>query len=210
MKGETVMLDLGANLECGARNLVDFAIMGRAFAKTVLGVPEPTYGLLNVGSEELKGHDALREARDTLASGMIAGFHGFVEGDDITKGTVDVVVTDGFTGNIALKAAEGTAKLMAEYLRRTFRSSMMAGFGYLMARGALKKLRKRMDPRRYNGAVFLGLNAIAVKSHGGTDALGFAHACSVTIDMVKHHLIEKIRADYALMSPATPSKAVAG
>jgi glycerol-3-phosphate acyltransferase PlsX len=210
MKGETVMLDLGANVECDARNLIDFAIMGRAFARTVLGVPEPTYGLLNVGSEDLKGHDALREARETLASGLVPGFHGFVEGDDITKGTVDVVVTDGFTGNIALKAAEGTAKLMAEYLRRTFRSSMMAGLGYVLARGALKKLRKRMDPRRYNGAVFLGLNAIAVKSHGGTDALGFAHACSVAIDMVKHRLIEKIRADYARLAPATPSKAAIG
>lgn len=209
LRGETVMLDLGANVECDAKNLIDFAVMGKAFARTVLGVPQPTYGLLNVGSEEVKGHGALQEAREFLAGGLVPGFHGFVEGDDITKGTVDVVVTDGFTGNVALKAAEGTAKLMSEYLNRTFRSSMLAGLGYLMARGALRKLRKRMDPRRYNGAVFLGLNAIAVKSHGGTDALGFAHACSVAIDMVKHRLIEKIRADYAVLAPA-PSKAAAG
>ncbi len=121
-----------------------------------------------------------------------------------------MVVTDGFTGNIALKTAEGTAKLMTEYFRRTFRSSLMAGLGYLLARGALRKLRKRVDPRRYNGAVFLGLNAVAVKSHGGTDALGFAHAVGVAIDMVKQRLIDKIRADYASFSaPSEPSRAAA-
>jgi len=211
LKGESAMLDLGANLQCDAKNLVDFAIMGRAFARTVLGVPEPTYALLNVGSEELKGHEDLREARDILAATGDAGFRGFIEGDDITKGTVDVVVTDGFTGNIALKAAEGTAKLIGEYLNRTFRSSVMAGLGYIFARSALRKLRKRLDPRRYNGAVFLGLNGIAVKSHGGTDALGFAHAVGVGVDMIKHGLIEKIRSDYARMAPPPPeSRAAAG
>ncbi len=211
LRGETVMLDLGANVACDAQNLIDFAVMGKAFARTVLGVQEPTYALLNVGSEELKGHESLKEAREFLGAQGDPNFRGFVEGDDITKGTVDVVVTDGFTGNVALKTAEGTAKLMTEYFRRTFRSSVLAGLGYLLARGALRKLRKRVDPRRYNGAVFLGLNAIAVKSHGGTDALGFAHAVSVAIDMVKYRLIEKIRSDYAsFATPLEPSKAAAG
>ena len=205
LKGESAMLDLGANLQCDAKNLVDFSIMGRAFARTVLGVPEPTYGLLNVGSEELKGHEDLQEARDILAATGDPGFKGFVEGNDITKGTVDVIVTDGFTGNIALKAAEGTAKLVSEYLNRTFRSSVMAGMGYILARSALLKLRKRLDPRRYNGAVFLGLNGVAVKSHGGTDALGFAHAVGVAVDMIKHGIIEKIRSDYARMTPPNPA-----
>ena len=115
---------------------------------------------------------------------------GFVEGDDIAKGTVDVVVTDGFTGNVALKTAEGTATLYTEFLRRTFRSSLLAGLGYLLARPALRKLRKRVDPRHYNGAVFLGLNGIAVKSHGGTDALGFAHAIGVAVDLARHGFLE--------------------
>jgi len=211
LRGETVMLDLGANLLCDAQNLVDFAVMGKAFARTVLAVPNPTYGLLNVGSEELKGHEALQEAREVLASLNDGCFHGFVEGDDICKGTVDVVVTDGFTGNIAVKTAEGTAKMITEYFRRTFRSSLLAGLGYIMAKGALRKLRKRLDPRGYNGAVFLGLNAIAVKSHGGTDALGFAHAVGVAIDMVQHRLIERIREDYARYAhPPAPPQAAAG
>lgn len=201
LRGETIMLDLGANLQCDAKNLVDFSIMGSAFARTVLGIPEPSFGLLNVGIEEQKGHEDLQQARDLLVAEPISGrFHGFVEGDDITKGTVDVVVTDGFTGNIALKTAEGTAKLVSEYLKRAFRSSPLAGLGYLLARPAMQKLRKRIDPRRYNGAVFLGLNSIAVKSHGGTDALGFAHAIGAAVDMVKHGLIDKIRADVAARS----------
>jgi len=122
-------------------------------------------------------------------------FVGFVEGDDIAKGTVDVVVTDGFTGNVALKTAEGTATLYTEFLRRTFRSSLLAGFGYLLARPAMHKLGKRVDPRRYNGAVFLGLNGIAVKSHGGSDALGFAHAIGVAIDLARHGFLETMRKD---------------
>ena len=209
LRGESAMLDLGANLQCDAKNLIDFAIMGRAFAHTVLGVPEPTYALLNVGSEELKGHEYLQEARDILAASGDPGFRGFIEGNDITKGTVDVIVTDGFTGNIALKTAEGTAKLVSEYLSRTFRSSVMAGLGYILARPALRKLRKRLDPRRYNGAVFLGLNGIAVKSHGGTDAVGFAHAVGVAVDMIRHGLIEKIRSDYARMTPPAPESRAA-
>lgn len=194
IKGESVMLDLGANVHCDAGNLVDFAVMGTAFARTVLGVPEPTFGLLNVGSEETKGHEALHEASVILREASLPGqFQGFVEGDDITKGSVDVIVTDGFTGNVALKTAEGTAKLITEFMRRTFKSSMLAGIGYLLARPALNKLRQRVDPRRYNGAVFLGLNGIAVKSHGGTDAMGFANAIGVAVDLLEHDFIEETR-----------------
>ncbi len=196
-RGESVMLDLGANVHCDAGNLVDFSIMGRAFARAVLGVASPSHALLNVGSEETKGHEALQEARVRLAHLDPEGFKGFVEGDDLSRGTVDVVVTDGFTGNVALKTAEGTVKLISEFLNRTFRSSLFASLGYLLARQAMQKLRKRLDPRRYNGAVFLGLNGIVVKSHGGTDALGFAHAISVAIDMVKHGVIETIAKDCA-------------
>ena len=146
--------------------------------------------MLNVGSEEIKGHEALHEASAILKGADLPGrFVGFIEGDDIGRGTVDVVVTDGFTGNVALKTAEGTAKLINEFVRRTFRSSLLAGLGYLLARPALRKLRKRVDPRRYNGAVFLGLNGVAVKSHGGTDALGFANAIGVAVDMVQQDFL---------------------
>jgi glycerol-3-phosphate acyltransferase PlsX len=194
--GESVMLDLGANVQCDAQNLVDFAIMGNAFSRTVLGTMEPSYGLLNVGAEERKGHEALWEARDRLNEIKLPGrFHGFIEGDDIAKGTVDVIVTDGFTGNVALKAAEGTAKLIGSYLKSTFKSSIFAQMGYLLARRAMQKLRKRTDPRRYNGAMFLGLNGIAVKSHGGTDPVGFANAIGVAVDLARGGFLERIRAD---------------
>ncbi|HET6223864.1 MAG TPA: phosphate acyltransferase PlsX [Dongiaceae bacterium] len=207
LRGESIMLDLGANVECDADNLVQFALMGNVFARTVLGVLQPTMGLLNVGSEEIKGHEAVREASAILSSTALPGrFHGFIEGDDIAKGTVDVIVTDGFTGNIALKSIEGTAKLYSEFLRQTFRSSILARLGYLMARPALNGLRIRFDPRRYNGAIFLGLNGVAVKSHGGTDALGFANAIGVAIDMVLHGAIEKIKEDFArLTAQSMPS-----
>jgi glycerol-3-phosphate acyltransferase PlsX len=210
LKGETVMLDLGANVHCDAGNLIDFAVMGTAFARVVLGLEAPTYGLLNVGSEEIKGHEALHEASTFLREAGLPGkFVGFIEGDDIAKGTVDVVVTDGFTGNIALKTAEGTAKMVNEYVRRSFRSSVMAGFGYLMARSALNKLRVRIDPRRYNGAVFLGLNGIAVKSHGGTDAMGFANAVGVAIDLSQHDLIAHTRAACGVLEHRSSEKRAA-
>jgi len=210
LKGETLMLDLGANLQCDAKNLVDFAVMGTACARTILGVLEPTYGLLNVGAEEIKGHESLQEASAILRNSKLPGsFVGFVEGDDITKGTVDVVITDGFTGNIALKTAEGTAKLVNEYVRRTFKSSLFAGLGYLLARPALNKLRQRIDPRRYNGAIFLGLNGIVVKSHGGTDAMGFANAIGVAVDMVKHDFIEQIRQEASAFTSTPPQSQAA-
>jgi phosphate acyltransferase len=212
LRGETLMLDLGANVVCDGRNLVDFAVMGNAFARCVVGVLQPSYGLLNVGSEEMKGHEALQEASAVLRDADLPGdFVGFVEGDDIAKGSVDVVITDGFTGNIALKTAEGTASLISEYMRRTFKSSLLAGLGYLLARSAMRKLRKRLDPRHYNGAIFLGLNGIAVKSHGGTDELGFANAIGVAIDMKKYGIVERTRADFAnLTLPSFKAQAVNG
>ena len=209
-RGESVMLDLGANIECDAENLVQFALMGDVFARTVLGLIEPTVGLLNVGEEDLKGNDAVRgaSARLRLAVTPIR-FYGFVEGDDIAAGTVDVVVTDGFTGNVAVKTAEGTAKLFAEFLEAAFRHSLPARIGYLFARGALRKLRMRCDPRRYNGAMLLGLNGIADKSHGSTDAFGFANAIGVAVDMNVNGFLNKIRVELARLSsvPSAPQRA---
>ncbi len=206
LRGESVMLDLGANLVCDADNLVQFAIMGNVFARTVLGIHRPTIGLLNVGSEEVKGHEAVRDAAAVLrATSMPGEFHGFVEGDDIARGTVDVIVTDGFTGNVALKTLEGTTKLYAEFLRRSFKSSLVARVGYLLARPALNALRVRTDPRRYNGAIFLGLNGVAVKSHGGTDALGFANAIGVAVDMITQNSLDKIRDDFARFLAGNPT-----
>jgi len=202
LRSESVMLDLGANVQCDADNLVQFAVMGNVFARTVLGVREPTVGLLNVGSEELKGHDAVKVAHGILrqATTLPGKFIGFVEGDDITRGTVDVIVTDGFTGNVALKSIEGAVKLYSHFLRQTFKSSWMAGIGYLLARPAMNALRARVDPRRYNGAIFMGLNGVCVKSHGGTDAFGFANAIGVAVDMLTNGTIEKMRQDFATMS----------
>ena len=202
-RGESVMLDLGANVECDADNLVQFALLGDAFARTVLGLVEPTIGLLNVGSEDQKGNDAVRAASLRLRGALSPiRFYGFIEGDDIAAGTVDVVVTDGFTGNIAVKTAEGTAKLFSEFLAGAFRHSLSARVGYLFARNALRKLHMRIDPRRYNGAVFLGLRGIAVKSHGSTDALGFAHAIGVAVDMQVNGFLDKIRLDLARLNAA--------
>ncbi len=197
LSGESVMLDLGANIECDADNLVQFAVMGEMFARTVLGRMQPTVGLLNVGAEELKGHEALRQAAQTLRdSDLPIEFYGFIEGDDIAAGVVDVVVTDGFTGNIALKTAEGTARLVGAFLRQAFKSSIFAGLGYLLAKHAIWKMRRRVDPRSYNGAVLLGLNGIVVKSHGGSDALGFSTALGVAIDMARHGFIDRIRDEF--------------
>jgi glycerol-3-phosphate acyltransferase PlsX len=193
-RGDVVLLDLGANVQCDARNLVEFAIMGDAFARVALGLTAPSIGLLNVGSEELKGDDRVRAAAEILRDSHVGTqFRGFIEGHDITAGTVDVVVTDGFTGNVALKTGEGALKLMRDLLRQVFTSSVPARLGYLLARPALDRLREWMDPRRYNGAILLGLNGVVVKSHGGTDALGFAHAVDVAMDMVTHGYNDRIR-----------------
>lgn len=192
-RGESVMLDLGANIQCDANNLFQFALLGEVFARTVLGLKRPRVGLLNVGEEDMKGHEVLRDASALLrAPGLPILFEGFIEGDDVWEGTVDVAVTDGFTGNVALKTAEGLARLYSGLLRAAFQSSLASKLGYLLARPALNKVRQRLDPRRYNGAMFLGLNGIAVKSHGGTDAFGFANAVGVAIDMVANGFNDKI------------------
>ncbi len=192
-KGETVMLDLGANLECDANNLAEFAIMGSVFAQVLLGLDAPRVGLLNVGSEELKGHEEVRQAAAWLRNEQVGiNFQGFVEGNDIGAGKADVVVTDGFTGNVALKSIEGTAKLYTQFVRDAFRTSTFAKIGYLFASGAWTKLRQRVDPRRYNGGVFLGLDGVCVKSHGGTDGLGFAYAIGVAVDLVRYEYKNKL------------------
>ncbi len=193
-RGDVVMLDLGANVVCDTRNLVEFAVMGDVFARTVLGLTSPTIGLLNVGSEESKGDETLRRAADILRKSHIGPqFHGFVEGHDIAAGTTDVIVTDGFTGNIALKTGEGALKLIGQLLRQVFSSGIAARLGYLLARPGLDRLREWLDPRRYNGAVMLGLSGVVVKSHGGTDAQGFAHAVDVAMDMVVHRFNDRMR-----------------
>jgi glycerol-3-phosphate acyltransferase PlsX len=218
-RGETVMLDLGANLECDADNLAEFSVMGSVFAQVLLGLDSPKVGLLNVGSEELKGHEELRQAAGWLRrDGVPVDFHGFVEGDDIGSGLVDVVVTDGFTGNVALKSIEGTAKLYSGFVRDVFRTSTFAKIGGLFAAGAFRKLRKRADPRRYNGGVFLGLDGICVKSHGGTDALGFAYAIGVAVDLVRYEYRSKLVEGLAKLkqvasapdAPTTPALQASG
>ncbi len=213
-RGETVMLDLGANLECDADNLAEFAVMGSVFAQVLLGIDAPRVGLLNVGSEELKGHEELRQAAAWLRRpGGPVNFHGFVEGNDIGSGVVDVVVTDGFTGNVALKAIEGTAKLYTGWVRDVFRTSTFAKIGGLFASGAWVKLRKRVDPRRYNGGVFLGLDGVCVKSHGGTDDLGFAYAIGMARDMVRYEYKSKLveglaKLHQVVSAPDAPEEAV--
>ncbi len=196
MRGESTMLDLGANVDCDTNNLVQFAVMGAAFARTALGVQRPSVGLLNVGVEDVKGHDAVRNAARMLReSDLPFEFYGFVEGNDIGAGTVDVIVTDGFTGNVALKTAEGTARLYSRFLRAAFRRSLISRLGYLLAKPALEALRQKVDPRVYNGALFVGLNGIVVKSHGGTDATGFASAIGVAVDMIRGRYGDLIVAD---------------
>lgn len=182
MTGKTVVLDLGANAECRADHLVQFALMGEVLAKSCgIGGDNPSIGLLNIGSEESKGIPVLQQAFEKLKS--LPNFYGFVEGNDITKGTTDIVVTDGFSGNIALKAIEGAAKLMKHFIQEAMSSSLFGKIGYLIAKPAFAKLSKRMDPRLYNGAILLGLKGIAVKSHGGTDEVGYAEAIRVALEL---------------------------
>lgn len=188
-----VLLDMGANIDCTADNLVQFAMMGDAYARAVLGLEHPKIGLLNVGSEDMKGHDEVKDAHKVLRSGTIPiHYHGFVEGNDILEGTTDVVVTDGFTGNIALKTAEGASRLIYSSLKTAIENSFTAKIGYLLARPAIRMALKRFDPRKLNGAILLGLNGIAVKSHGGADAKSFANAIHVAIQLVENHVNEKI------------------
>ena len=192
------MLDLGANIECDAENLVQFAILGQAFHHSLTGKEAPRLGLLNVGEEEQKGHEYLRVASRQLADPDLGiNYQGFVEGSDITNGKLDVVVTDGFSGNIALKTAEGISSMFTRLLRRSFAKTWLSRLGYFLARSALSDMRQHIDPRSYNGAVFLGLNGIAVKSHGGTDRIGFANAINVAAELVDHGFIPDVSAAIA-------------
>mgnify|MGYP002022093849 CR=1 FL=1 len=205
-RGRSVMLDLGANIDCNAGNLVQFAVMGEVFARNVLDLKNPSIGILNVGSENLKGNEAVKTASVLLQDSTLPiKFHGFIEGDDIGKGIVDVVVTDGFTGNVALKTAEGTAKLFGFHLKQALSESLLSKFAALIASKSLKKFKNKFDPRLYNGAMFLGLNGICIKSHGGTDALGFANAIHVAIEMITHSFNEGIKEDYAKISEHIPA-----
>ncbi len=194
LRGRSIVLDLGANIGADAEHLVQLAVMGGAMARTLFDLDRPKIGLLNIGVEEVKGLEPVREAGKILREEQFAhlDYFGFVEGDDIGKGTVDVVVTEGFAGNIALKAAEGTARQFATYLRDAMSQSLLAKIGYLFARGAFRALREKMDPRQSNGGVFLGLNGVVIKSHGGTDPEGFAAAIDVGYGMVRHELLSKI------------------
>ncbi|MDO9415999.1 phosphate acyltransferase PlsX [Pararhizobium sp.] len=197
LKGESIVLDVGATIGADAQQLMDFALMGGAMARALFDVARPTLGLLNVGVEEVKGQEEVKEAGRMIREADMEGidYLGFVEGDDIGRGTVDVVVTEGFSGNIALKTAEGTARQIAEYLRAAMSRTLLAKIGYILAKGAFDRVREKMDPRKVNGGVFLGLNGIVIKSHGGTDAEGFAAAIDVGYDMAKNGLKEKIEYD---------------
>jgi len=179
--GHTYMLDLGANASCTPLQLSQFAVMGSVLAADLEGAHErPRVGLLNIGTEDIKGNDIVQAAHNLLAAGDI-NYVGFVEGDDIFSDKVDVVVTDGFTGNVALKAMEGAARLIADALREEFSRTTLRKLGYLAARPALNALRTRIDPRRYNGASMIGLNGIVIKSHGGADLFGFQRAIEVAV-----------------------------
>jgi len=197
-RGASVMLDLGANVECGAHNLVQFAVMGEAFARVVLGLERPTIGILNVGSEDQKGGQAVRDAARILqeSKDLPADFKGFIEGTDIGLGTVDVIVTDGFTGNVALKTAEGIAHLFGHFLRESLQSSVLSKIGAVLAKPALNRFKVKMDPRRYNGAMFLGLNGICIKSHGSTDAFGFSNAVKVAANLIQSGINEDIKVHF--------------
>ncbi|WP_374405026.1 phosphate acyltransferase PlsX [Pelagerythrobacter sp.] len=201
---DVIMLDLGANTEADARNLVQFAIMGAAYSRIVNGLAEPRVRLLNIGTEETKGTDALRIAAAQLqaATGLALSFDGFVESDKINRGEVDVVVTDGFSGNIALKAIEGTARFVTDLLRSAFTSSLRSKIGFLVSRPATELLRHHLDPNNHNGAVFLGLNGVVVKSHGSASAAGVANAVAVAARLLEDELTHRISTDLAALGEA--------
>jgi phosphate acyltransferase len=195
LRGESIVLDVGATIGADAQHLIDLAIMGSAMARIIFDIDRPTVGLLNVGVEEIKGLEEVKAAGRVLREASLPhlDYHGFVEGDDLGKGTVDVIVTEGFTGNIALKTAEGTAKQIGQYIRDAMNHSWSSRLGYLLARSAFNALRDKMDPGKVNGGVFLGLDGVVIKSHGGADAESFAGAIEVGYDMVRHELLGKIR-----------------
>jgi len=216
---DVIMLDLGANTEADARNLVQFAIMGAAYSRVVNGFDRPRVRLLNIGTEEIKGTEALRDAAAQLqqASGLALQFDGFVESDKINRGEVDVVVTDGFSGNIALKAIEGAARFVTDLLRNAFTSSLRSKIGFLVSRPATELLKHHLDPNNHNGAVFLGLNGVVVKSHGSATAKGVANAVEVAARLLEDDITNRITQDltelnetlWRVMANGTPGAEVA-
>lgn len=206
--GHTAVLDVGANVNSDAHQLVEFAIMGEAFHRAVHHIEKPTIGLLNVGSEDMKGRDEVRQAAAILKDGAFdLDYRGFVEGDDLSKGTVDVVVTDGFTGNIALKTAEGTARLISGLMKEALLSTPFSRLGALIASGALKTMRRKIDPGSVNGGPLLGLNGLVIKSHGGADARGFGNAVRIALDLAESDYLTKVAANLARLD-STPHPAV--
>jgi glycerol-3-phosphate acyltransferase PlsX len=199
LRGTSIVLDVGAGIGADARQLIDFAVMGGAMARALFNIPRPTVGLLNIGVEEVKGLEEVRTAgrilKETPMDNLAYG--GFVEGDDLGRGTVDVVVTEGFSGNIALKTAEGTARQISAYLREEMGRNFLTRLGYMLAKDAFDSLRDKLDPRKVNGGVFLGLNGIVLKSHGDSDEIGFASAIESGFDMVQNELQQKISHDLA-------------
>lgn len=212
LRGESVVLDLGASIGADTQHLIDMAVMGGAMARILLHIDRPTVGLLNIGVEEVKGLDEVRAAGQWLREHALPHLEyvGFVEGDDIGKGTADVVVTEGFAGNIALKTAEGTARQIGGYLKAAMSRSLLARIGYLFARGAFRALAEKVDPRRSNGGVFLGLNGVVIKSHGGTDGEGFAAAVDIGYEMVRYELLAKISQMLVHQNHDTAARPAAG
>ena len=189
----TALLDMGANVDCDSTNLYQFAIMGSAFYKSVYSFKNPKIAILNIGSEETKGNDSIKHAASMLRESYLKNnFLGYIEGDDITKGLVDVIVTDGFTGNVALKSIEGASKLFANLMKEGFTNSILSKIGYLLASGGIKKAKKKIDHKRHNGAMLLGLNGIVVKSHGNADKISFASAIKNTVNLVKNKINDEI------------------
>lgn len=214
VKSESIVLDVGANIGATSSQLTDFALMGAAMARAIFHIERPSVGLLNVGTEEVKGNEDVKAAHALLKSTELPlDYKGFVEGDQIGQGAVDVVVVEGFAGNIALKTAEGTARQIGTYLKGAMTSSLLTNLGALLARGGFRVLKEKMDPRRVNGGTFLGLNGIAVKSHGGTDAYGFASAVDLAYEMADSGLISRLAADiesfHHKLSVAPPAAAPA-
>lgn len=202
MSGQCVVLDVGANAGCDADQLVEFAVMGETFSRAIFGIERPTVGLLNIGEEDAKGIEPVKRAAQILrASKLQIEFNGFIEGDDIGAGAVDVVVTDGFTGNVALKTAEGTAKLVTQYLNFALRRTFFGRVGGFIARGCFRAVRQKLEPR--TGGVFLGLNGLVVKSHGSADANGFASAIDLAVDMAASDMLARIKTDKAEVKPDT-------
>jgi len=212
LRGEAVVLDVGATIGADARHLVNLAVIGSAMARVLFGIDRPKVGLLNIGVEEVKGLEQVREAGRILRDSELPflNYAGFIEGDAIGQGVTDVVVTEGFAGNIALKAAEGTARQIAQYLKTAMTKTMASKLGYLLARDAFRVLADKMDPRKANGGVFLGLNGIVIKSHGGTDAEGFAYAIDIGHRMVEHALLATIGQTIAIERRAAGSSRLLG